>query len=663
MYQVKVKTDGREYLLHEPRDTDGEIQLIEPVLTLEMGKNGSFKFRIAPTHPNKDKIQPLKSEISVYDDGDLLFRGRPAGDESDFQLIGSVTCEGELAYLIDSIQRPYTYTGSTAEFVRQLVTVHNSQVEVEKQFTAGNVTMADTVPDVVRESDECKNTLKTMREQLIDRNGGYLRVRSEGGTRYLDYVSDYGGINSQVIRYGENLADMACTVSPTSIITALIPRGAETETEDTESDVRTYVDITSVNGGKDYIFDQGAVDTYGWIWGSQTFDDAADPEALLFKARAYLQECIALPETLELTAVDLGLIDTDIQKLKLGYWTQVESVPHRISKRFMLTKKEIHLDDPGKDRIVLGKTRPKFMESTNKDQNAISDRIERVASSTSKEINRKIENATQLITGGKGGYVVLDVTDPDTGEKMHPWRLLVMDTPDKETARIVWQLNKNGLGFSRTGINGPYDNAWTINGELIADWITAGTMLADRIRGGILELGGIGLAKDGILIIKNKAGEQAGKFSKDGIEFLRGSKIGLKADGKSLKIGDFEVSDYYGRQILQSTDEKTGISGEPDTLGGLYMWAGYSSEDDFAFAVNNGGQTWVKKLYFGEWKESDLARVEKKYPSSVRLDLLAFDDSINYMILERYQWGNWLIETLDSIILGINRRLNALEEQ
>ena len=572
MYQVKVKTDGKEYLLHEPRDTEGELQLISPVVTLEMGKNGTFKFRIAPTHLNKDKILPLKSEISVYDDGELLFRGRPIGDESDFWLIGSVTCEGELAYLIDTIQRPYTYTGSTVEFVRQLVSVHNSQAGTGKQFAVGNVTVADTAPDVLRESDECKNTLKTMREQLTDKNGGYLRVRTDGGIRYLDYVSDYGGINSQVIRYGENLADLTCTVKPTSIITALIPRGAEIESEDTESDVRSYVDITSVNNGKDYIYDQSAVDAYGWVWGAQTFDDAADPEALLAKARAYLQECIALPETLELTAVDLNLVDADVQKLKLGYWTQVESVPHKISKRFMLTKREIHLDDPGKDKIVLGKTRPRFTESTNKDQNAISDRIDRVAASTSREINRKVENATQLITGGKGGYVALDVEDPDTGEKMHPWRILIMNTPDKETATNVIQLNQNGIGFSTTGINGPYRNAWTIDGNLLADFITTGTMVSERVRGGTYEVGGSGLAKDGQIVVKDASGSVIGSWDKTGLSVLRGILQGVSAvfGGVNNQNGAIEVRNSSGRMIGRWDKDGLYISNGVIDVGPLY---------------------------------------------------------------------------------------------
>ncbi len=579
MYKVTVATDGVEYLLHEPRDNDGELQLAEPVLVLEMGTNGQFTFYISPGHPHKDKILPLKSVINVYQGQELIFSGRPIGDESDFYNQGKVTCEGELAYLIDSIQRPYNFTGSGAAFLEQCLGVHNSQVEERKQFLLGNVTVADNSAEIVRSSKDCSNTLKTLKSQLVDRNGGYLRTRRFQGKRYLDYVSDYGGINSQVIRFGENLLDLSKYVKPTTIITAIIPYGATLESDDPEVE-DVPVDITSVNGGKDYIYDQSAVDAYGWIWGVQTFDDITDPNDLLAKGQAYLQEAIALPVTLNLHAVDLGLIDVDIQQLQVGYWTQVESVPHGISKRFMLSKKTIHLDDPGKDEIILGQTLPTFTASANKDQVSISDRIDRVADSTSREINKKVENATQLITGGKGGYVVLDVTDPDTGKKSHPWRILIMNTPDKETATNVIQINQNGIGFSTNGINGPYRNAWTIDGNLVADFITAGTMLADRIRGGTLEIGGIGLAKDGSIIVKGASGNTIGSWDKTGLSVLQGILQGVSAifGGSNNQNGAIEVMDSSGRRIGRW--DKDGLI---LNRGNIEVGPFYATEDEVGF--------------------------------------------------------------------------------
>jgi hypothetical protein len=56
-----------------------------------------------------------------------------------------------------------------------------------------------------------------------------------------------------------------------------------------------------------------------------------------------------------------------------------------------------------------------------------------------------------------------------------------MDTDDESTAQKVIRINENGIGFSTTGINGPYTNAWTIDGALNADFITTGTLDADQV--------------------------------------------------------------------------------------------------------------------------------------------------------------------------------------
>ncbi len=547
MYRVTTILNGVEYLLYDPRDDN--LQILEPEVTMQIGKSGMFKFRIPPNHENRDKVVPLKSEIRVYQDGEILFCGRHVGHESDFYNFGAVGCEGELSYLVDSLQRPFEFSGNLVEFFTQVVHTHNSQVEARKQFEVGNITVADTEASITRTSTELKNTLEILKAYCTELIGGHLRVRYANGKKYLDYVHDYGGYNTQVIRFRENLLDLKSTEDPTAIITALVPYGAMIETG--EAGEKKRLDITSVNDGKDYIVDQAAKDEYGWIWGKQTFDDTVDADALMQKARAYLRECITLPLTLELTAVDLSMVDVNVERLKVGYWTQVESRPHNISKQFLLAKKVIHLDNPGRDEVVLGRTIPTFTESSVKKQIAISQSIEKVADNASKEINAKVENATALITGGKGGYVVLDVTDPDTGERMHPWRILIMNTPDKETASNVIQLNQNGLGFSTTGINGPYRNAWTIDGNLVADFITAGTMLADRIRGGTLELGGIGLGRDGQIIVRDTSGEMIGSWDKTGLTILRGILQGVSAifGGVNNQNGAIEVVDASGRRI------------------------------------------------------------------------------------------------------------------
>ena len=149
--------------------------------------------------------------------------------------------------------------------------------------------------------------------------GGYLRARKEGDKRYLDYIYDYGGSNGQVIRFGENLLDLSQYRDATQIITCLIPRGADVDITNPDGTPGTQeIDITSVNGGVDYITNDAAIEKYGRIWGTHKWEDVTLPGNLLAKARAYLDEITQLPLTLQISAVDLSLIQVDVEQLKVG---------------------------------------------------------------------------------------------------------------------------------------------------------------------------------------------------------------------------------------------------------------------------------------------------------------------------------------------------------
>lgn len=587
MYRVYVKNMNGEYPIYEP--LDDTLRIFEPVLTQEMGSAGSFTFRVYKGHPYYKQLKVLTSEVIVYDDGACVFCGRMWRPEQDFDNMVAVTCEGELTYLLDSRQRPFTYTGGIDGYIGQLLDVHNSQVDTSRQIKKGNIVVSGDSGYKEWTVQGFSDTLTLLR-QLPESFGGYLRIRHEAGVRYLDYLWDYGGINSQVIRFGENLLDLTHYVDATQIITCLIPQGADVEYKDESGETQSRaVDITSVNGGVDYIENAEAVELYGRIWGYQKWDDVTEPGILLAKSREYLKEASTLPASMEVSAVDLAAIDSTVQQFQLGFWTDVSSDPHGINQKFLLTRREISLLDPGQGSITLGRQTETLTGTTVKNQTAVSERIEKVAEDTAQEINRRVENATQLIMGGKGGYVVIDNIEPDTGNTTTPWRILIMNTPDKETATNVIQFNQNGIGFSTTGINGPYKNAWTIDGNLVADFITAGQMLADRIRGGTLELGGTGPGKDGVLIIRNVDGKELARFDKNGITINEGN---INMTSGSITLPGFKLTSG-GVLTLDGTSNNTTVganlinvntlrvadqimaSGASFNIGGMYSTGSY----------------------------------------------------------------------------------------
>lgn len=469
MYQLFIGDD----LIYQPGIE--ELCLIDIKITLELNKAGTLDFTVPPTHPYYDKLPKLVTYIDLYDDGEFIWRFRVLNTDDDFYKQRTVSCEGELSFLFDSIQRPYEHKGSISTFLKMLIDNHNAQVEKDKQFEMGLCNVVDGNNYINRSNGYISKTLDAINDKLIETHGGYIRVRTEQGHRYLDYISDYGHECSQVIRFGENMLDLSNYINGENVRTAIIPQGAELE-EDGINGVKKRLDITSVNGGKDYVYSESAVKLFGWIWDTVQFDDVTLASNLKKKAEAYLEECINLQMSLELTAVDLHLINVDTEKIKLGDWVTVISEPHGLNRKFLVSKLVMDIESPENNKITLGSIIPTFTSNTSKSNKEISARVDAVAGSTNKYIESAVDNATKLITGGLGGYVVIA-----QAEDGHPESILILDTPNKDTAKNVIQLNKNGLGFSNTGINGPYRNAWTIDGNLVADFITTGVLRGLKI--------------------------------------------------------------------------------------------------------------------------------------------------------------------------------------
>lgn len=162
------------------------------------------------------------------------------------------------------------------------------------------------------------------------------------------------------------------------------------------------------------------------------------------------------------------------------------------------------------DNIELGETRANMAVDMIAQQQAINSKPSKTF------LQQAVENATALITGVKGGYVLLN--QDANGQ---PYELLIMDTSDIHTAQNVWRFNQAGWGHSSTGYNGSYTLAATQDGAIVADFITVGTMLANRIKGGTLTLGGNGNG-NGVAKVLDASGRQCVQLTKDGIEAIKG---------------------------------------------------------------------------------------------------------------------------------------------
>lgn len=460
--------------------TQEQLAIVNPVITQEANKAGTFSFTIPPTHPKYSLIRKRLDLIEVYRDDELLFEGVCTEDGTDFFNQRKIDCEGSLTFLNDSTLRPAHRQGLT---VRQLLTAyiseHNASVEAMKQFTVGIVTVTDP-NDYITCYTNYNSTMTEIKEDLVDDLGGYLRVRKQNGTRYLDYLAESPRQNEQEIKLGSNLLDFSKTHDMTEVATVLIPLGAKLaessiEGLDERLTVETAASDTMHPAGADYIESTGAIATYGRIEKVVTWDDVTTASNLLAKGEAYLQDVQFESLVLEVKAFDLGLTDSEFQKFRLLDTVRVVSAPHGLNREFEITKMTINLNAPQNDSITLGKTVKMSMSAKSTKASA---EIKKLADGV---VNRAmlqdaIDNATALITGAEGGYVIIEKNAD--GQPVEIKIQNALNNPSK-----IWRWNVNGLGYSDDG-GQTYGLAMTMDGSIVADYITTGKLRSIEIDNG-----------------------------------------------------------------------------------------------------------------------------------------------------------------------------------
>lgn len=504
--------------IYHPELVDHGFAIYNPIVTQEVNKSGSFQFTMPPTNVHYNDLKKMKTIITVFQNGTEIFRGRILNDERDFNNNKVIYCEGELAFLLDSIVKPYEYNGTIAGFFAYLVANHNAQMDDSKKFLLGEINVLPTT-EFKLSITEYVTTWYAFTTYLLDTYGGYIRIRLDGSSRYLDYVTQYGTLNTQVVEFGTNMLDISQYISAESVFTRLIPIGATyakdvdpwhsdstqyprgeevtkvyTELIDNKAktsspkfifsvrvgmdqqriddqgqnvshifvdytvktksgtcewsgldgtkilanlkiqDIRNtgrYVDqkqnivatvakgsgrittteqtllqwsgeintgthvitaefinnytdstaavatlpvsnsmaavaqlqkqdylkttITTVNDGKDYLVNSDAEELFGIIYSTHTWDEVDDPAELKTLGEQYLNDNISMTVKLNVSAIDLNLLNANYEKFKMGDRIRVVSAPHKIDELFVCSKITLDLQHPDNNTYSLGK--------------------------------------------------------------------------------------------------------------------------------------------------------------------------------------------------------------------------------------------------------------------------------------------------------------------
>lgn len=549
MFVVTITNGAENTIIH----SDGTDRISGGKVAKSINAVDSFSFTIYPNNAGYDLLKPLTTSVKVYDESTDkdIFIGRvlkcPDSMDERGLICRKVTCEGRLGWLYDSVQPYVEYKMvGISTVLSSFFSKHNAQVGADKRIELGQVTV--TASNNYTYTANWDKTMNVIADKLIGKFGGEIQLRDKDGKVYLDYLENIGHGTDTTIELAVNLKTISREVDETAVITRLYPLGAKL----TDSEKR--LTIGTVNGGKDYIEDSSLIAKYGVISGPQIWDDITLASNLLSKGKEYLKSVNRAKVQYQITALDLSRIDRHIEQFELGCWYRVKNSLMGIDEDLRIVGISIDLDNPQASQLTFGdrfETLSGFM--TAKTQ-SLQSAIDNSEFRNRQVIDSKIENATKLITGAEGGHVILDPSEK-------PERILIMDTADINTCKSCIQLNKNGLGFWKSSDGGsaktgPYTNAWTIDGNLVASFITALTLTGLKINNG----SGTFKVDENGNVVANRLSSKSATITGGSINIQTSSQntsaIQLSHNEWTLKVSPLEIridnSTIGGHIVLQA---------------------------------------------------------------------------------------------------------------
>ena len=463
MYAIEY--DGR--VLHDPRF--GGEALASAKCKLGVNSAGSLEMSLPPGHPLYGRIELMSAEreVVLLDDGEEVFRGRVTGLGVGIDGAQSVTAEGCLAYLNDSVVAPYgTYEsapdddgsrewevvapGNRHDYAEWLVAQHNAQTDACKRYRVG----VNDLPDVpvTRSSTQWPSTRDEMADKLLEPFGCVASAYVLDGVRYIDFRSDGGRDAPQRIEFGENLLDFARSTRAVDAVTCIVPVGKDAAGKEFGlADLPDGPVGDGMTKRGDRILHEAGVTRCGIISARKSYD-VTTIDGLVNACCEDLAAAQLAVDGIEVGACDLHLLDPSIERIRLGEWVFVSARPLGFEASMMCVGVEIDLSDPRATKYVLGAELPTLTDGSRstatrmrEQESALVERMRPISA----EAKAAAKLAEAAVMDSWDEYVVSDSNSDPPAEG---WST---DQPKWEDGRYIWRRPVTARGDGTTAEGTP----------------------------------------------------------------------------------------------------------------------------------------------------------------------------------------------------------------
>lgn len=430
------------------------------------------------------------------------------------------------------------------------------------------------------------------------------------------------------IEYGKNLKDLKQEANIVDCYTHLMPYARYSVDGEGDEKIEVYVYLSekvlplnsaeNIGHSKAYIMD--FTDRFGE-------GEEITEEALRAKATAYAAAAELGVPKVNITVSFIQLWQTEEYKniAPLERVMMCDTVAVRFSKLGVTASAKVikttyNTLEEKYDSVELGDAKSSFADTVNKQQAAIEEiktSVQKGQAAATEQLKKAIANATSLITGHSGGYVVLNPAE-------RPQEILILDAPTLEEAVNVWRWNSGGLGYSSTGYNGEYALAMTMDGAIVADFINAGILNGALLQADSVQSSSI--SQHYKAEITNEIGEATSSVEQ---AFIAADEhlLSVIQEIQTVFYGDVETLETTISSLEQKIDSLT-LSYTTKTTGGInnirnssglngvsddWSYTGSVVAEQTADAVNNTASNSMLRLRVGTLSQEITVLQGKEY--------------------------------------------------
>lgn len=400
---------------------------------------------------------------------------------------------------------------------------------------------------------------------LLDVWGGEYEFDNFTVKLYLHRGKD----NGVIIEYGKNLKDLKQESNIAECYTHLMPYAVYTVQDESGNSEENYVylaekvipltEAEDIGHYKAFIMDFS--DRFG-------DNEEITEEKLRAKATAYAAAADLGTPKVNITVSFVQLWQTEeykniapLERVKLCDTVTVRFSKLGVAATSKVIKTVYNSLQEKYESVTLGDAKSSFANTVNKQQEAIQEiksSVKKGQAEATEQLKKAIANATSLITGHSGGYVVLNPAEK-------PQEILILDKPTIDEAVNVWRWNSGGLGYSSTGYNGEYSLAMTMDGAIVADFISAGILNGALLQADSVQSSAI--SQHYKAEVTNEIGETASSIEQ---AFVAADEqlLSLITSVQTVLTGDVETLETTVSQLRQTVESLT-LSYTSKTAGGI----------------------------------------------------------------------------------------------